>query len=91
MKNTLPTLETLRENQESLRKKFGSTETIGYPNISNSQLSIARYYGGCKVNNQDYTYNPADDSLIRADIIKFLNKLNKKKLKKKLDQQPELV
>lgn len=78
-KTTMPTLETLREHQQALREKFGSSESLAYPNVSMSQLSVARYYGGCKVNGQDYTYNPADDSLIRNDVIRFLKKLAKKK------------
>lgn len=76
-KTSLPTLEALRENQQALREKFGSSESIAYPNVSMSQLSVARYYGGCKVNGQDYTYNPVDDSLIRNDVIRFFKKLKK--------------
>lgn len=78
-KSKLPTIEDLKQYQQALREKFDSSESIAYPNVSMSQLSIARHYGGCKVNGQDWTYNAADDSLIRNDVIKFYIKLNKKK------------
>jgi hypothetical protein len=86
-KNKLPTIEILRENQQALQEKFGSNESIAYSNVSKTQLSVARYYGGIKVNGQDYTYNPADDSLIRNDVVKFIMKLIKQNKKEKHDQE----
>ena len=41
-----------------------------YTNVSCIQLSIARYYGGATVNGSHYRYDPSDDSLIRADVLK---------------------
>jgi hypothetical protein len=38
--------------------------------VSQTQLSIARHYGGCTFNGHSYTYNPADDSLTRDDVLK---------------------
>lgn len=32
-------------------------------NVSKSQLSIARHYGGIKYNGRQYKYNPTDDTL----------------------------
>jgi predicted DNA-binding WGR domain protein len=32
-------------------------------NVSQTQLSIARHYGGIKYNGRQYTYNPTDDTL----------------------------
>lgn len=43
-------------------------------NVSNSQLSVARFYGGCAFQGAGYTYFPEDDVLIRNDLLK--NKLN---------------
>jgi hypothetical protein len=34
-----------------------------YCNITHTQLSIARYYGGMTVNGHEYDYDPTDDSL----------------------------
>lgn len=39
-------------------------------NVSMSQLSIARHYGGCKFNGVSYTYDPTRDVLIRDDVLK---------------------
>lgn len=41
-----------------------------YENVSRSQLSIARFYGGATVNGSRYVYDPATDSLTREDVVK---------------------
>ena len=46
--------------------------------ISHTQLSIARHYGGCKFNGHNYIYNPKDDTLTREDVWK--EEWKKKKL-----------
>lgn len=33
-------------------------------------LSIARHYGGAKINGVEYVYQPAKDALIRKDWVK---------------------
>ena len=45
-------------------------ECIGWTNVSQTQLSIARHSGGCTVNGKHYTYNPVADELVRSDILK---------------------
>lgn len=35
-------------------------------NVSQTQFSIARYYGAIKVNGQMYIYNKKDDTLIKS-------------------------
>jgi hypothetical protein len=42
-----------------------------------TQLSIARHYGGAKVQGKHFVYNPADDSLIREDVVKWIAKKRK--------------
>lgn len=37
-------------------------------NVSQTQLSVARFYGGCKFNGSDYHYDDESDTLIRMDI-----------------------
>ena len=36
--------------------------------VSQSQLSVARHFGGCKYNGADYHYDAATDTLTRLDI-----------------------
>lgn len=48
--------------------------TILFFGISRTQLSIARYYGGIKVNGTEYAYIPEHDALIRHDYLKALKK-----------------
>ena len=74
-------VDLVKENAAVIAAKFGSTTGVLYRNVSQTQLSIARYYGGCKVQGHDYVYDPTDDSLIRSDVLKFL-KRREKALKK---------
>jgi hypothetical protein len=46
-------------------------------NVSHSQFSIARYYGGIKFNGYTYIYNADDDTLTRKDIAKAAEKERK--------------
>lgn len=46
--------------------------------VSQTQLSIARHYGGIIFNGSAYTYDPTTDELVRDDILKFVMKLRKK-------------
>jgi hypothetical protein len=39
-------------------------------NVSQTQLSIARHYGGIKFNGADYHYDEESDTLTRMDIWK---------------------
>lgn len=68
------TLETLIIHREEAEKKFGEDETLAFANVSQTQLSIARHYGGCKVQGKQFVYNWQDDSLIREDVVKWLVK-----------------
>ena len=51
-----------------------------------SQLSIARHYGGCNLNGADYViaYNEEGQPLVRADLLK-----KPKRVKKKNEQVAE--
>lgn len=42
--------------------------------VSRSQLSIARFYGGCKFQGRNYYYIPTTDELLRDDVVKWLAK-----------------
>jgi hypothetical protein len=37
--------------------------------VSQTQLSIARHYGGAKVFGAEYVYDPTTDTLIRSDVL----------------------
>ena len=37
-------------------------------NISHSQLSVARHFGGCKYMGASYHYDASQDALIRMDV-----------------------
>lgn len=45
--------------------------------VSQSQLSIARHYGGCKFQGRNYLYLPGTDELLRDDVVKWLAKHRK--------------
>ena len=44
-------------------------------NISQTQFSVARYSGGCKINGKEYIYNPKTDELILKSYLKEYNKI----------------
>ena len=50
---------------------------FGMTNVSMTQLSIARHYGGIKYNGESYTYLPHTDELIRNDVLKWKQKQGK--------------
>lgn len=52
---------------------------FGMTNVSMTQLSIARHYGGITYQNEAYTYFPATDELVRNDVLKWRKKEEKKK------------
>ena len=40
--------------------------------VSKSQMSIARHYGGIVYGSYNYLYHPGTDELIRKDVIKWM-------------------
>jgi len=73
----MATIEDLREFQDELKKKFGEDASVAYANVSMTHLSVARHYGGATVQGKHFVYNPADDSLIREDVVKWIAKKRK--------------
>ena len=71
-------------------------ECIGWHNVSQTQLSIARHYGGIDVQGRRYVYNPQADELVRADILKRAEKWKRQAAKQAAqaatlsDQQTDL-
>ena len=56
--------------------------------VSRTQLSVARHYGGMIFNSERYTYNPITDELVRDDVLKWHAK-QKKAAKAKRAKHPE--
>lgn len=50
---------------------------MGWRNVSQTQLSLARHSGAVTVDGWRYVYFPADDSLWRADVCTAVKKLRK--------------
>ena len=50
---------------------------IGWREVSMTQFSIARHYGGCTFNGRYYFYFPADDSLWRDDVVRAIRQARK--------------
>ena len=68
------TIDLLAKYQDELKAAFGPHESIAYARVSFTQLSIARHYGCANVNGKMFVYNPADDSLIRDDVVAWMKK-----------------
>ena len=58
--------------------------------VMNTQLSIARFYGGIRYNGDGYTYFPDGDELIRDDVLIFVTKLRKKNRKTEQPQSQQM-
>lgn len=61
--------------------KLDTATPFAIGGVSNSQLSIARYYGGCTYNGRHYVYMPMTDEIIRDDVVKWLAKHRKRQKK----------
>jgi len=48
-----------------------------YRNVSETQMSIARFYGGMNINGEPYKYFPETDELVSAYALKVLKGLRK--------------
>ena len=68
------TIDRLRKWQKELQEKF-LHEDVVYTHVSMTQFSNARHYGSAVINGKTFFYNPLDDTLIRGDVLRFLNKL----------------
>ena len=61
---------------EKLRLSFelaDLSETIGHANVSQSQLSIARFSGGCTIGGKRFVYFPEHDELWRDDVLALVH------------------
>jgi hypothetical protein len=54
--------------------QFGVREPLAYADISNTQLSVFRHYGGGSVNGHAFYYVPETDELLRHDVIKWIER-----------------
>lgn len=52
--------------------KIGAQDQIGWRDVSYTQLSIARFSGGCQVNGVEYEYMYGTDELVRRDVAKMI-------------------
>ena len=48
-------------------------DVLGYANVSQTQLSIARWSMGCTIGAHRYTYFPAHDELWRDDVLALVH------------------
>ena len=66
------------EEMDALQEtKLDRTTPFVICGVSQSQLSIARFYGGIKYNGRMYSYIPPTDELIRDDVVRWLTKHRK--------------
>lgn len=63
---------------------------FGMTNVSMTQLSIARFYGGINYNGEHYIYLPETDELIRKDVFKWKQDQDKKTRRREPPSASEL-
>jgi hypothetical protein len=63
-----------RDEKERLSFEWaGKPDTIGFMDVSHTQLSIARHSGGIMFNGHRYTYFPKHDELWRDDVLAMVH------------------
>jgi hypothetical protein len=68
------------EERLRLHREWANRDaTIGWANVSMTQLSIAARTGVLTVNGHRYTYFPASDELWRDDVVKTVTAWRKEK------------
>ena len=79
MRNLLPSYLTDAERMRLSFEPWPDGAALGYVDVSRTQLSIARHYGGITVQGQRYTYFPATDELWRDDVLAMVHGWRKEK------------
>lgn len=63
-----------RPEKERLAREWPNpTDTLGYDNVSMSQLSIARRSMGCTIGGHHFIYFPEHDELWRDDVLALVH------------------
>jgi len=67
-------------NAKLIEAKFGfnESERYMYGNVSQTQFSIARHYGGVRINGKYFDYVTDGDLLIREDVFSWIARQMKK-------------
>lgn len=62
-------------------------------NVSSGFFSVARHYGGAKINGASYTYFPESDELIRDDVLQWITKRRKAQKRSRVEaaRQPSTL
>lgn len=71
--------------------KIKSDDNLGWRRVTWTQLSVARHYGGTKVNGVYYEYIPETDELVRGDIAKMIRAAWKKQKAASEPEQGDLL
>lgn len=58
-------------------------------NVSESMFSLARHYGGMKLQGCNYTYIAAHDECIRDDVLKMVTKMRKARAKEQTTERQQ--
>lgn len=62
------------DEKERLSFEFmGKGDTIGFMDVSHTQFSIARFYGGITYQGRHYVYFPEHDELWRDDVLAMVH------------------
>lgn len=54
---------------------FGMGDALAYAEVTHTQLSVARHFGGATVNGATYYYIAQTDELVRADVFKWVHRV----------------
>lgn len=73
MRKLLPSYLTADEKLRLSFEPWPDGAALGYVDVSRTQLSIARHYGGITVQGRHYVYFPEHDELWRDDVLALVH------------------
>ena len=79
-------LDEIKAHSDELAEKLKTDAPFAIDNVTMTQFSIARHYGGISFKGYQYNYLDTEDILIRQDVEKVLRDKSKR-LKKELDRR----
>lgn len=71
--------------------KIGPQDNIGWREVRSTQLSVARFAGGAKVNGVEYEYIYDTDELVRRDVARLIRAARKARRAANAAAQPDLL
>lgn len=68
----------MTDERQAIAEKLPRDTPYAIQSVSQGMFSVARHYGGAKYNGASYTYIPETDELVRDDVVKAVQRAERK-------------